>query len=204
MLSVCSGPMQRSSLPFLWGSSSPMSWWERLSRMTLNLCLNFTVRALTHSFCLYPTQDMTRYTFTYPKCLIYPKAGRLYDDPMIFKCNRQNFPDLPEWLRLTQRHPFDNGFLYGTPTSPGKSIIEVWRHDLYQQWHVPQHAACCICSCIYIYTSVPVGYEARNFETNLKNMQLSDTSVVNVRFGCQILGDKSFGFLSRAAILNQH
>lgn len=63
--------------------------------------------------------------------MIYPfyfpcfKAGRLYDDPMIFKCNRQNFPDLPEWLRFTQRHPLDNGFLYGTPTSPGKSIIEV-------------------------------------------------------------------------------
>ena len=46
---------------------------------------------------------------------------------MIFKCNRQNYPDLPEWLRFTQRHPYDNGFLYGTPTSPGKSVIEVWR-----------------------------------------------------------------------------
>uniref|UniRef100_A0A672YYY9 Sarcoglycan, alpha n=1 Tax=Sphaeramia orbicularis TaxID=375764 RepID=A0A672YYY9_9TELE len=53
-------------------------------------------------------------------------AGRLNDDPMIFKCNLQNFPDLPEWLRFTQRHPFDNGFLYGTPTSPGKSIIEIY------------------------------------------------------------------------------
>ncbi|XP_041672283.1 alpha-sarcoglycan isoform X2 [Cheilinus undulatus] len=53
-------------------------------------------------------------------------SGRLYDDPMIFKCNLQSFPDLPEWLRFTQRHPFDNGFLYGTPMSPGKSIIEVY------------------------------------------------------------------------------
>uniref|UniRef100_A0A8C6SA20 Sarcoglycan, alpha n=1 Tax=Neogobius melanostomus TaxID=47308 RepID=A0A8C6SA20_9GOBI len=49
-----------------------------------------------------------------------------YDDPIIFKCNLQNFPDLPEWLRFTQRHPYDNGFLYGTPMVPGKSIIEVW------------------------------------------------------------------------------
>ncbi|KAM9831226.1 alpha-sarcoglycan [Neosynchiropus ocellatus] len=53
-------------------------------------------------------------------------AGRLYDDPMVFKCNKQNFPDLPEWLRFTQRHSYDNGFLYGTPTSPGKSIIEIY------------------------------------------------------------------------------
>ncbi|XP_077482653.1 alpha-sarcoglycan [Stigmatopora argus] len=52
--------------------------------------------------------------------------GRLYDDPMVFKCNQQDFPDLPEWLRFTQRHPYDNGFLYGTPASPGKSVIEVY------------------------------------------------------------------------------
>ncbi|XP_061520013.1 alpha-sarcoglycan [Phycodurus eques] len=52
--------------------------------------------------------------------------GRLYDDPMVFKCNKQHFPDLPEWLRFTQRHPYDNGFLYGTPTSPGKSVIEIY------------------------------------------------------------------------------
>ncbi|KAK5851128.1 hypothetical protein PBY51_001947 [Eleginops maclovinus] len=54
-------------------------------------------------------------------------AGRLYDDPvMFFKCNQKNFPDLPEWLRFTQRHPYDNGFLYGTPTAPGKTIIEIY------------------------------------------------------------------------------
>ncbi|XP_038591938.1 alpha-sarcoglycan [Micropterus salmoides] len=53
-------------------------------------------------------------------------TGHLYNDPMIFKCNRQNFPDLPEWLRFTQRHPYDNGFLYGTPTSPGKTVIEIY------------------------------------------------------------------------------
>ncbi|XP_075872750.1 alpha-sarcoglycan [Nelusetta ayraudi] len=53
-------------------------------------------------------------------------AGRLYDDPMTFKCNRQYFPDLPEWLRFTQRHPYDNGFLYGTPLAPGKNIIEIF------------------------------------------------------------------------------
>ncbi|XP_069576050.1 alpha-sarcoglycan [Brachyistius frenatus] len=73
------------------------------------------------------TYELMRETFQNdfePLSKLY--AGRLYDDPMIFKCNRQNFPDLPEWLRFTQRQPFDNGFLYGTPTSPGKSIIEIY------------------------------------------------------------------------------
>ncbi|KAM9838130.1 alpha-sarcoglycan [Aulostomus maculatus] len=48
-----------------------------------------------------------------------------YDDPMVFKCNRQNFPDLPGWLRFTQRTPSDNGFLYGTPTTAESIVIEV-------------------------------------------------------------------------------
>ncbi|MEQ2307066.1 hypothetical protein AMECASPLE_014400 [Ameca splendens] len=52
-------------------------------------------------------------------------TGLLHNVPMIFKCNKQGFPDLPEWLRFIQRHPYDNGFLYGTPTSPGKTFIEV-------------------------------------------------------------------------------
>ncbi|KAM6964697.1 alpha-sarcoglycan [Tautogolabrus adspersus] len=71
------------------------------------------------------TYELLRETFQNdfePRSKLYA----MYDDPMIFKCNRQNFPDLPEWLRFTQRHPFDNGFLYGTPMSPGKSIIEVY------------------------------------------------------------------------------
>ncbi|KAF7668179.1 hypothetical protein LDENG_00028500 [Lucifuga dentata] len=73
------------------------------------------------------TYELMRETFQNdfePLSKLY--AGRLYDDPMVFKCNLQNFPDLPEWLRFTQRHPYDNGFLYGTPTSPGKNIIEIY------------------------------------------------------------------------------
>ncbi|XP_015257151.1 PREDICTED: alpha-sarcoglycan-like [Cyprinodon variegatus] len=53
-------------------------------------------------------------------------TGVLHDDPMVFKCKKQGFPDLPEWLRFIQRHPFDNGFLYGTPMSPGKYFIEIY------------------------------------------------------------------------------
>uniref|UniRef100_A0A8C9R296 Sarcoglycan alpha n=1 Tax=Scleropages formosus TaxID=113540 RepID=A0A8C9R296_SCLFO len=53
--------------------------------------------------------------------------GHVYDDPMVFKCNKQHFPDLPRWLRYTQRHPLDNGFLYGTPLEEdqGKAVIEI-------------------------------------------------------------------------------
>ncbi|KAJ8383503.1 hypothetical protein AAFF_G00220200 [Aldrovandia affinis] len=53
--------------------------------------------------------------------------GRVNNDPMVFKCNKQYVPDLPGWLRFTQRHTFDNGFLYGTPLQEdqGKNVIEI-------------------------------------------------------------------------------
>ncbi|XP_039990576.1 alpha-sarcoglycan [Xiphias gladius] len=73
------------------------------------------------------TYELMRETFQNdfePLSKLY--AGRLYDDPIIFKCNRQNYPDLPEWLRFTQRQPYDNGFLYGTPKSEEKYIIEIY------------------------------------------------------------------------------
>ncbi|KAK7919255.1 hypothetical protein WMY93_010539 [Mugilogobius chulae] len=73
------------------------------------------------------TYELMRETFLSdfePLSKLY--AANVYDDPVVFKCKLQNFPDLPEWLRFTQRHPYDNGFLYGTPMVPGKSIIEVW------------------------------------------------------------------------------
>ncbi|XP_076121813.1 alpha-sarcoglycan [Alosa pseudoharengus] len=53
--------------------------------------------------------------------------GQVPNDPIVFKCNKQFSPDLPGWLRYTQRHPHDNGFLYGTPMEEdrGKHIIEI-------------------------------------------------------------------------------
>lgn len=94
------------------------------------------------------------------------EAGRLYDDPMIFRCNRQNFPDLPEWLRFTQRHSYDNGFLYGTPMSPGKSIIEVTTLSF----------ASTLCSLIVHVCCVAAAPLAASEETPFKrNVQLSDT-----------------------------
>ncbi|MBN3305431.1 SGCE protein, partial [Amia calva] len=54
-------------------------------------------------------------------------SGIVNDDSMVFKCSLQHFPDLPRWLRYTQRSPRHNGFLYGTPMpqDQGKAIIEV-------------------------------------------------------------------------------
>ncbi|XP_051958103.1 alpha-sarcoglycan [Xyrauchen texanus] len=53
---------------------------------------------------------------------------RVYNDPMVFKCNKERFPDLPRWLRFTQRDPYDNGFLYGMPLlqDKGRNIIEIF------------------------------------------------------------------------------
>ncbi|KTG38516.1 hypothetical protein cypCar_00016211 [Cyprinus carpio] len=54
--------------------------------------------------------------------------GQVYNDPMVFKCNKERFPDLPRWLRFTQRDAYDNGFLYGTPLprDQGRNIIEIF------------------------------------------------------------------------------
>ncbi|KAG7265311.1 hypothetical protein CRUP_012762 [Coryphaenoides rupestris] len=72
------------------------------------------------------TYELMRETFQNDFQPLSVLTGILYNDPMVFKCNLMGFPDLPEWLRLTQRHPYDNGFLYGTPTVAGKSIIEIY------------------------------------------------------------------------------
>lgn len=87
--------------------------------MTLNPYRNSTV-SLISSFSLH-LSDRNKY-----KIFKFFAGGLLHDDPVSFKCNQQGFPDLPEWLRFIQRHPLDDGFLYGTPTSPGKTVIEVW------------------------------------------------------------------------------
>lgn len=131
VLSVYWGPMQRSSLPFLWGECLHTSWWERLSRTTLNLCQNSTVMASAPARL--PNHCASENLFTSLLFSVCDEGGRLYGDPMTFKCNLQNFPDLPEWLRFTQRHQYDNGFLYGTPMSPGKNVIEVWCHPSHQK-----------------------------------------------------------------------
>ncbi|KAK9965059.1 hypothetical protein ABG768_004171 [Culter alburnus] len=54
--------------------------------------------------------------------------GHVYNDPMVFKCNKERFPDLPQWLRFTQRDLYENGFLYGTPLpqDKGRNIIEIF------------------------------------------------------------------------------
>uniref|UniRef100_A0A3Q3JGD4 Sarcoglycan, alpha n=1 Tax=Monopterus albus TaxID=43700 RepID=A0A3Q3JGD4_MONAL len=95
------------------------------------VCTSLYTGLITQTIITIPTgrlftYELMRETFQSdidPRTHLY--VGHFHDDPIIFKCNLQNFPDLPEWLRFTQRHPKDNGFLYGTPVSPGKSIIEI-------------------------------------------------------------------------------
>lgn len=59
---------------------------------------------------------------------VHKLYGQTYNDPMVFKCNKENFPDLPRWLRFTQRDPYQNGFLYGTPLpqDQGRISIEIF------------------------------------------------------------------------------
>ncbi|KAL6474998.1 hypothetical protein MHYP_G00160380 [Metynnis hypsauchen] len=72
--------------------------------------------------------ELQRETFQHEFEPFHKLYGKVHNDPMVFKCNRQLFPDLPRWLRFTQRHPYDNGFLYGTPVQEdlGKNIIEIF------------------------------------------------------------------------------
>uniref|UniRef100_A0A5F8GJU0 Sarcoglycan alpha n=1 Tax=Monodelphis domestica TaxID=13616 RepID=A0A5F8GJU0_MONDO len=78
--------------------------------------------------------------------MLYPFIGRVFihtlepasfldlpdTDPrpntlVTFHANLLGHPDLPRWLRYTQRSPSQPGFLYGTPTleDRGQQIIEV-------------------------------------------------------------------------------
>lgn len=46
---------------------------------------------------------------------------------LTYQAHLQGHPDLPRWLRYTQRNPYNPGFLYGTPTPEdrGHQVIEV-------------------------------------------------------------------------------
>ncbi|KAM3923829.1 alpha-sarcoglycan [Leptodactylus fuscus] len=51
------------------------------------------------------------------------KSG--HPHPVSFRANLVGFPDLPRWLRYTQRSPWHSAYLYGSPTIPDKHVIEV-------------------------------------------------------------------------------
>ncbi|XP_075033345.1 alpha-sarcoglycan isoform X2 [Mixophyes fleayi] len=53
------------------------------------------------------------------------KSGNVHIHPFSFRTNLEGFPDLPRWLRYTQRSPWHSAYLYGSPTKPGKQVIEV-------------------------------------------------------------------------------
>uniref|UniRef100_A0A8C7AHX3 Sarcoglycan alpha n=1 Tax=Neovison vison TaxID=452646 RepID=A0A8C7AHX3_NEOVI len=51
--------------------------------------------------------------------------------PVTYHAHLQGHPDLPRWLRYTQRSPRQPGFLYGTPTPEdrGRQVIEVTAYN---------------------------------------------------------------------------
>ncbi|XP_060636799.2 alpha-sarcoglycan isoform X1 [Anolis sagrei] len=53
--------------------------------------------------------------------------------PITFHANLLHHPDLPRWLRYTQRTPYEMGYLYGSATSDdvGVEIIEVMAYNRY-------------------------------------------------------------------------
>ncbi|XP_078501366.1 alpha-sarcoglycan [Lissotriton helveticus] len=72
--------------------------------------------------------DRTYYLKAFPS-----NNGDARDDPVTFHAKLQDFPDLPRWLRYTQRSPYKNGYLYGSPltTDIGMQVIEVSAYNRY-------------------------------------------------------------------------
>lgn len=66
--------------------------------------------------------------------------------PVTYHAHLQGHPDLPRWLRYTQRSPHHPGFLYGTPTPEdrGQQVIEV-------SAGTPRGCVTCVCSFKFIY-----------------------------------------------------
>ncbi|KAM7334124.1 hypothetical protein ACRRTK_007444 [Alexandromys fortis] len=82
---------------------------------------------------------------------LYPLVGRVFVHPLehatflrlpehiavpptvrlTYQAHLQGHPDLPRWLRYTQRSPYNPGFLYGTPTPEdrGRQVIEVTAYN---------------------------------------------------------------------------
>lgn len=65
--------------------------------------------------------------------------------PVTYHANLQGHPDLPRWLRYTQRSPHHPGFLYGSPTPEdrGHQVIEV-------PAGTPVGCVTCGCPCMFI------------------------------------------------------
>ncbi|XP_067397058.1 alpha-sarcoglycan [Emydura macquarii macquarii] len=66
----------------------------------------------------------------------FPSGHRNYseippDTPITFHAQLLGYPDLPRWLRYTQRSPYQTGYLYGSPTRKdvGRQLIEVTAYN---------------------------------------------------------------------------
>ncbi|XP_004591273.2 alpha-sarcoglycan, partial [Ochotona princeps] len=63
--------------------------------------------------------------------LSLPEHGVPFTVPVTYHAHLQGNPDLPRWLRYTQRSPHYPGFLYGvaTPEDLGRQVIEVTAYN---------------------------------------------------------------------------
>ncbi|CAM4686832.1 unnamed protein product [Lepidochelys olivacea] len=86
------------------------------------------------------------------------------DTPITFHAQLLGYPDLPRWLRYTQRGPYRTGYLYGSPTTKdvGRQLIEVTAYNRHTYETVRQRV---------IFTVVPspdtqMPYQAEFFVKN--------------------------------------
>ncbi|XP_038241582.1 alpha-sarcoglycan [Dermochelys coriacea] len=84
--------------------------------------------------------------------------------PITFHAQLLGYPDLPRWLRYTQRGPYRTGYLYGSPTTKdvGRQLIEVTAYNRHTYETVRQRV---------IFTVVPspdaqMPYQAEFFVKN--------------------------------------
>uniref|UniRef100_A0A8C0GDW6 Sarcoglycan alpha n=1 Tax=Chelonoidis abingdonii TaxID=106734 RepID=A0A8C0GDW6_CHEAB len=94
----------------------------------------------------------------------FPSIQIPSDTPITFHAQLLGYPDLPRWLRYTQRGPYRTGYLYGSPTMKdvGRQLIEVTAYNRHTYETVRQRV---------IFTIVPapdtqMPYQAEFFVKN--------------------------------------
>uniref|UniRef100_A0A674IRN4 Sarcoglycan alpha n=1 Tax=Terrapene triunguis TaxID=2587831 RepID=A0A674IRN4_9SAUR len=86
------------------------------------------------------------------------------DTPITFHAQLLGYPDLPRWLRYTQRGPYRPGYLYGSPTTKdvGRQLIEVTAYNRHTYETVRQR----VIFTIVPSPDAPMPYQAEFFVKN--------------------------------------
>uniref|UniRef100_A0A8C0GBW0 Sarcoglycan alpha n=1 Tax=Chelonoidis abingdonii TaxID=106734 RepID=A0A8C0GBW0_CHEAB len=119
-----------------------------------------------HPPCCWPQPGEPRATSKEnPETRTSPSSTKIPSDtPITFHAQLLGYPDLPRWLRYTQRGPYRTGYLYGSPTMKdvGRQLIEVTAYNRHTYETVRQRV---------IFTIVPapdtqMPYQAEFFVKN--------------------------------------